>query len=90
MKSWLIGKDLEAGNDWGQEKGTSEVGWNHWWNAHEFEQSTEDSEGQWRLGCFSSWGCKESDTTQWLNNSNEKLTCIQISVLIKKQTVEPI
>ena len=33
-KSWLIGKDSDAGRDWGQEeKGTTEdemVGWHHW------------------------------------------------------------
>ena len=33
-KSWLIGKDSEAGRDWGQEeKGTTEdemAGWHHW------------------------------------------------------------
>ena len=36
-KSWLIGKDPEAGKDWGQEeKGTTEdemVGWHHWLNG---------------------------------------------------------
>ena len=40
-KSWLIGKDLGAGKDWGQEeKGMTEdamVGWHHWLNGHEFE-----------------------------------------------------
>ena len=40
-KSQLIGKDLDAGKDWGQEeKGTTEdemVGWHHWLNGHEFE-----------------------------------------------------
>ena len=40
-KSWLIGKDPDAGNDWRQEeKGTTEdkiVGWHHWLNGHEFE-----------------------------------------------------
>ena len=39
-KSWLIGKDSDAGKDWGQEeKGTTEdemVGWHHWLNGHEF------------------------------------------------------
>ena len=38
-KSWLIGKDTDAGKDWGQEeKGTTEnemVGWHHWLNGHE-------------------------------------------------------
>ena len=39
-KSWLIGKDPDAGNDWGQEeKGTTEdemVGWRHRLNGHGF------------------------------------------------------
>ena len=39
-KSWLIGKDPDAGRDWGQEeKGTTEdemAGWHHWLNGHEF------------------------------------------------------
>ena len=39
-ESWLIGKDPDAGKDWGQEeKGTTEdemVGWHHWLNGHEF------------------------------------------------------
>ena len=40
VKSWLVGKDLDAGKDWGQEeKGTTEdeiVGWHHWLNGHGF------------------------------------------------------
>ena len=40
VKSWLIGKDPDAGKYWGQEeKGMTEdevVGWNHWLNEHEF------------------------------------------------------
>ena len=47
-KSWLIGKDPEAGKDWGQEeKGTAEdemVGWHHWFNGHEFEEAPGDGE----------------------------------------------
>ena len=38
-KSWLIGKDPDAGRDWRQ-KGTTEdemAGWHHWLNGHEFE-----------------------------------------------------
>ena len=42
-KSWLIGKDTDAGKDWRQEeKGTTEdemVGWYHWLNGHELEQT---------------------------------------------------
>ena len=40
-KSWLIGKDRDAGRDWGQEeKGMTEdetAGWHHWLNGDEFE-----------------------------------------------------
>ena len=40
-KSWLIGKDSDAGRDWGQEdKGTTEdemVGWHHRLGGNEFE-----------------------------------------------------
>ena len=46
------------------------VGWHHWPNGHEFEQTSGDSEGQRSLGCCSPWGRKESDMTEWLNNSN--------------------
>ena len=49
VKSQLIGKDLDAGKDWGQEeKGTIEdemVRLHHWLNGHEFEQTPGDSEG---------------------------------------------
>ena len=73
-KSWLIGKDPDAGKDWGQEeKGTTEdemVGWHHWLNAHEFEQAPGSSKGQGSLVCCSPWSCKESDTTEWRNNNN--------------------
>ena len=45
------------------------VGWHHQLNGHEFEQTPGDSEGQGSLACCSPWGCKESDTTERLNNS---------------------
>ena len=64
-KSRLIGKDPDAGKDWGQEeKGTTEdevAGWH---------QTLEDGEGQGSLVCCSLWGCKESVTTERLNNSS--------------------
>ena len=47
------------------------VGWHHRLNGHEFEQTSEDSEGQGSLACCSPWGLKESDTTEWLNNNNK-------------------
>ena len=44
------------------------VGWHHWLNEHEFEQTQGDGEGQESLTCCSPWGCKESDTTERMNN----------------------
>ena len=73
-KSRLIGKDPDAGKNWGQEeKGMTEdemVGWHHSLTEHEFEQTLGDSERQESLVCCSPWGCKELDTTEWLNNKN--------------------
>ena len=67
VKNWLIGKDPDAGKDRGQEeKGMTEdemVGWHHWFNGHEFEQTMGDSEGQGNLACCSSWSHKELNTT---------------------------
>ena len=60
VKSQLTGKDPDAGKDWRQEeKGTTEeemVGWHHWLNGHEFEQTLEDGGGQRSLVCCSPWG----------------------------------
>ena len=54
---------------WGQEeKGVTEdemVGWHHWLNRHEFEQTPGDSEGQRSLEWCSLWGRKESDMTEY-------------------------
>ena len=70
-KSWLIGKDPDAGRDWGQkEKGTTEdemAGWHHRLDAHEFGWTPGVGDGQGGLACCNSWGCKELDTTEWLN-----------------------
>ena len=70
-KSWLIGKDSDAGRDWGQEeKGTTEdemAGWQHWLDGRESEWTPGVGDGQGGLACCDSWGHKESDTTEWLN-----------------------
>ena len=67
-KSRLIGKDSDAGRDWGQEeKGTTEdemAGWNHRLNGHEFEQALGVGDGQGGLACCSPWGRKELDATE--------------------------
>ena len=47
------------------------VGWHHRFNGHECEQTPGDGGGQGSLACCSLWGCKESDTTELLNKSND-------------------
>ena len=53
VKNWLIGKDPDAGKDWGQEKGATKdemIGWHHWLNGHEFGKLRElviDREAWW-------------------------------------------
>jgi len=70
-RSWLTGKDSDAGRDWGQaEKGTKEdemAGWHHQLDGCEFEWTLSDCDGQGGLACCNSWGHKESDMTEWLN-----------------------
>ena len=77
-KSWLIGKDPDAGREWGQEeKGTTEdemAGWHHWLNGRESEWTLGVGDGQGGLACCNSWGCKESDTTERLNWTEHTFT----------------
>ena len=89
-KSWLIGKDPDAGKDWGQvEKGTTEdemAGWHHQLNGHGFGWTLGVGDEQGGLVCCRSWGHKESDTTERLNwtklNGDFKRLAIRIAVEI--------
>ena len=69
-KSWLIGKDSDAGRDWGQEeKGTTKdemAGWHHWLDGRESQWTPGVGDGQGGLACCDSWGRKESHTTERL------------------------
>ena len=73
VKSRLIREDPDAGKDWRwEEKGLTEdemVGWHHWLNGCEFEQTLGDSEGQGSLAYCSPWSHKELDMTRQLNNN---------------------
>ena len=72
-KSQLIRKDPDAGKDWGQEaKGMTEdemVGWHHWLNGHELEQTPRESKRQGSPAFYSQWGPKESDMIEQLNGT---------------------
>ena len=70
VKSWLVGKDPDAGKDWGQQKGMTEdemAGWHHGLNGHDFEWTPWIGDGQGGLACCSPWGRKELNTTEQLN-----------------------
>ena len=77
-KRWLIGKDSDAGRDWGQEeKGRTEdemTGWHHWLNGRESEWTPGLGVGQGGLACCDSWVAKSrtrlSDWTElnWRNH----------------------
>ena len=73
-KNCLIWKDPDAGKDRRrEEKGMTEddiIGWPHWLNGYEFEQTLGEGEGQGSLVCCSSWAHKELDMTEQLNNNN--------------------
>ena len=72
-----IGKDPDAGKDWGQEEKEATEGemvwWHYWSNWHEFEQTPGDSEGQGSLACYRPWSHKESDTTEQLGEMSIKI-----------------
>ena len=75
----------------GEEGDRGQDGWMaHWLNGREFEQALGDGEGQGSLACCSSWGCKESDMTEWMDNKNYHIgrqfrnSCTNISLKADK------
>ena len=84
-KSWFIGKDFDAGRDWGhKEKGMTEhemAGWHHQLNGREFEWTPGAGDGQGSLAWCDSWGRKESDRTEWLNWTELKHSFDRIGIV---------
>ena len=76
-KNRFFGKYPDAGKVWGQkEMGTTRgemVGWHHWLNRHELEETLGNGEGQGSLACCSPWGRQESDMAEWPNNNNNMM-----------------
>ena len=76
-KSWLVGKDSDAGRDWGQEeKGMTEdemAGWYHLLYGREFEWTPGVGDGQGGLVCCDSWSCRvRHDWTTELNGYTDE------------------
>ena len=87
VKSWLIGKDPDAGKDWGQEeKGAREdemVGWHHQLNGQAFEQTLGDSKREaWHTAVH-----VVTKSQTWLSDWTSHSTCMGLKVHICKQTV---
>ena len=49
------------------------VGWHHRLNGHEFGWTPGAGDGQGGLACCCSWGHKELDTTEQLDNDKSDL-----------------
>ena len=61
-------KSLMLGGIGGRRRrGRQIAGWHHRLDGHEFESTPGLGDGQGGLACCDSWGCKELDTTEWLN-----------------------
>ena len=93
-KSWLIGKDSDAGRDCGQEeKGTTKdemAGWHHWLDGREFEWTPGVGDGQGGLACCSSRGRKDYDTTEqlnWLNWTVSSLSIYHVLAIVNSGAV---
>ena len=93
-KSWLIGKDPDAGKDWGQEeKGMTKdemVGWHYQLSGHGFGWTLGVGDGQGGLVCCGSWGRKKLDTTKWLNwtEQGHKVLLGPLGLLVSKSWKE--
>ena len=83
-KSWLIGKDSDAGRDWGQEKGMREdemAGWHHQLDWHESEWTLGVGDGQGGLGYCDSWGHSWTRLSDWMElNANAVLQSISKNI----------
>ena len=91
VKSWLIGKDSDAGRDCGQDKkGRTEdemAGWHHQLDAHEFVWTPGVGDLQGGLACCDSWGRKESDTTERRNGTESSTVWLmQTALKLKSKT----
>ena len=68
-KNWPIRKDQMLVKDWRQEKkGMTEdemIGWHHWLDRHEFEQSPGVGDGQGSLACCSGFSSSQTQLNIW-------------------------
>ena len=99
-KIWLIGKDPNAGKDWGKEKGTTKdemVGWHHWLNGHEFTQKLHEIMKDGEAWCAAVHGVTKSWTllSGWKTTIcihrhplwRERRKCINIAIFLLTRSI---
>ena len=64
------------------------IGWHHQLKGHELDQTPGDVEGHGSLACSNSWGPKDSDKTQQLNNDNNIHPSIYIYIYLKESQIQ--
>ena len=62
-------------------------GWHHWLDGHKSEWTPGIRDGQGGLGCWDSWGRKESDVTDRLNWTELEATLMSVSRQMDKEVV---
>ena len=72
VKSWLFGNDPDAGRDWGVGGEGDGREWDGWMASPTRWTWVWVGDSQGGLACCDSWGCKELDTTEWLNWTEEQ------------------
>ena len=93
VKSWLNGKDPDAGKDWGQEeKAVTEdemIRWHHWLNGCEFKQTPGDGKDReaWPAAVY---GVTKSQRrlNQWTTRSYVVQPCYRLQRITKEQNVD--
>ena len=90
-KSWLTGKDSDAGKDCGwEEKGTAKdemAGWHYWLDGHEFEWTLGVGDGQGGLVCCNSWGRRVGH--DWVTELNCHTGLPLFQMLVTKGVASP-
>ena len=92
-KIWLIGKDPNAGKDWGKDKGATKdemVGWHHWLNGHEFTQKLHEIMKDGEAWCAAVHGVTKSWTrlSDWSTTEYLRLGCHWWCRLWDKSAIE--
>ena len=91
VKSQLLGKDFDAGKDWGQEEKVETedemAGWHHQHYGYEFEQTLGDSDGQGNLACCLVHGAMKSWT--WLSNWTKISVLMNSSNFLPRCVLDP-